>query len=115
MRQRRPGRSPHPTSRTPPRPAPPPPSPPASAHPSGSTSGWAPSTPHPSRSIALWRFLKDPDIPPTNNAAERSLRTVVMRGRSRSAARMQCARRRTCGSSPPWRPRGYAVRTPSRS
>ena len=26
----------------------------------------------------LWRFLKDPDIPPTNNAAERSLRTVVM-------------------------------------
>ena len=26
----------------------------------------------------VWRFLKDPDIPPTNNAAERSLRTVVM-------------------------------------
>ncbi|MDO4244600.1 MAG: transposase [Deinococcus sp.] len=26
----------------------------------------------------MWRFLKDPDIPPTNNAAERSLRTVVM-------------------------------------
>ncbi|WP_368482885.1 IS66 family transposase [Deinococcus marmoris] len=26
----------------------------------------------------LWPFLKDPDIPPTNNAAERSLRTVVM-------------------------------------
>ncbi|WP_240740944.1 IS66 family transposase [Deinococcus sp. Arct2-2] len=26
----------------------------------------------------LWRFLKDPDIPPTNNAAERSLRTVVI-------------------------------------
>lgn len=26
----------------------------------------------------LWQFLKDPDIPPTNNAAERSLRTVVM-------------------------------------
>ncbi len=26
----------------------------------------------------LWRFLKDLDIPPTNNAAERSLRTVVM-------------------------------------
>ena len=26
----------------------------------------------------LWRFLKDPDIPPTNNAAERSLRTVAM-------------------------------------
>ncbi|GAA5441811.1 transposase [Deinococcus caeni] len=26
----------------------------------------------------LWRFLKDPDTPPTNNAAERSLRTVVM-------------------------------------
>ena len=26
----------------------------------------------------VWGFLKDPDIPPTNNAAERSLRTVVM-------------------------------------
>ena len=26
----------------------------------------------------LWQFLKDPDIPPTNNAAGRSLRTVVM-------------------------------------
>ncbi|WP_344982383.1 IS66 family transposase [Deinococcus rubellus] len=26
----------------------------------------------------VWQFLKDPDIPPTNNAAERSLRTVVM-------------------------------------
>ena len=26
----------------------------------------------------VWRFLKEPDIPPTNNAAERSLRTVVM-------------------------------------
>ena len=26
----------------------------------------------------LCQFLKDPDIPPTNNAAERSLRTVVM-------------------------------------
>ncbi|WP_309570146.1 transposase, partial [Deinococcus sp.] len=26
----------------------------------------------------VWLFLKDPDIPPTNNAAERSLRTVVM-------------------------------------
>ncbi|WP_229776007.1 IS66 family transposase [Deinococcus ruber] len=26
----------------------------------------------------VWRFLKDRDIPPTNNAAEQSLRTVVM-------------------------------------
>lgn len=26
----------------------------------------------------LRRFLKDPDLPPTNNAAERNLRTVVM-------------------------------------
>jgi len=26
----------------------------------------------------LWRFMKYPDFPPTNNAAERSLRTVVM-------------------------------------
>jgi len=26
----------------------------------------------------LWQFLKDPDILPMNNAAERSLRTVVM-------------------------------------
>ncbi|WP_456833311.1 IS66 family transposase [Deinococcus sp. UYEF24] len=26
----------------------------------------------------VWRFLKDPDILPTNNAAEQSLRTVVM-------------------------------------
>nr|WP_255676426.1 IS66 family transposase [Deinococcus sp. 23YEL01] len=60
----------------------------------------------------MWRFLKDPDIPPTSNVAERSLRTVV---RSRSAARTRWVRRRTCGSSAPWRPRGCAVRTPSRS
>ncbi|WP_268243796.1 IS66 family transposase [Deinococcus knuensis] len=52
--------------------------PPASAHRSGRRSGWPPSAQHPSRSIALWRFLKDPDISLTNNTAERSLRTVVM-------------------------------------
>lgn len=28
---------------------------------------------------ALWHFLKDPDVPPTNNLAERALRGVVLR------------------------------------
>ena len=57
----------------------------------------------------LFVFVAEPEVPPDNNAAERSLRPLVISRKISGGTGGGCARRRCCPAAPPVRPRRRRV------